>query len=106
MNLVGLYMNLGLEGIPSAELKSILQGNHSVRVLRASNGMVMLSSKKIIKCVSNYYEHPQNKIQIKASNQCYYVQKAFGVEAVGTNRCDTCHIQCMNMQEAKRIYRK
>lgn len=106
MNLVRRYLSRGIEGMNYQEFRSILRGDSALKVTKSGNGLVMLTNKKMIRCVSHYYQHPQNKILVKASNECFYVQKALEVNGISTNNCASCHMRCMDLRDQKIINRK
>jgi hypothetical protein len=105
LNLVRLYLGAGIEEIPLAQLESILRNNNSVKVRIASQGMIMLSTKKVIKCVKEYYRTPEGHVASKKniSNRCYYVQKELGITNVSNYDCVHCHLKCIEMDGNKTL---
>jgi hypothetical protein len=99
MNIVMRYLGLGVEGIPLKQLERILTGNDTVKVKMTGKGMLILSDKKMIKCVKEYYINPnaESTSKIKASNQCYYTQRDMNITGVANYSCLSCHQKCIEL---------
>lgn len=107
MNLVFRYHKIGIEGIPSAMLRQILEGSHATKVKMANGGMLMLTTNKIIKCVKEYYNTQEGMKPLKkVSNQCYYVQTGLGITNVNNYACAHCHLKCQDMIKEGKLIRK
>lgn len=86
-----------IEGLELDEFKSILLGDSDTTV-KEKNGLLILSNKKIIKCISKYYTLiDDTKLQdISKTNFCYYNHLTAGIHCNVYN-CAECHLQSLKL---------
>lgn len=106
MNLVTRMLGIGIEGMSTTQLKSILNGADPIKVQMSNGGMMMLTNQRIVKCVINYYGRRNMPAMKKMSNQCFATQQALNITGVNNYSCASCHMKCMDMHDNKEIYRK
>ena len=103
MNLVAYISGATVAGYKLDDLRDILTYSHSnLNIISQGTGLLIVSDGNLIKCVSNYYEGPDEiKKPRSSSNQCHEVQKAFGVSRSVQTNCVACHLDCMNRVQAE-----
>lgn len=105
MNLIDL-LDVSIEGYDPADLFRILtHQDESIHVTSSRNGSIILSNRKIIKCVENYYRHPTIKpVKAKSVNTCHAVHKNLNITTVASNSCESCHIACMAKKKDNELF--
>ena len=108
MNLVDLYNGGFIVGLREKELEDILLNRHSMLAIKTeSNGMLLLTNNKVVKCIRYYYktkEAPLKKTN-SAAIQCYNIQQHFDIKDIGVFSCISCHLRCIQKRRRKYIKR-
>ena len=107
MNIVDLLRGEDIEGISRGDLWKILSYSHpGIRIRSNSNGVIVLSDRKIIKCVHHYYRNPDKEPRkLFGSNQCHIIHNNLEIVGESPNDCRSCHLNCLNKLEAGQLVR-
>lgn len=110
MNLVEVVIRNSrlVEGIDNDKLKDILLGNDKyISVVTAKNSVIILSNKKIIKCIEKYYKTTDDQLLKKTgtSNFCYQNLVTCG-NTCGVYNCVQCHLDCIEKVENDQLKMK
>lgn len=112
MQLYEYYLKRFIAGVMPAEFEKILLGEHEEIHAVTTNGMLVLSNKKIVKCVSEYYRGTNDdntKMKLRAGGNVYLrcdnVRRNLGI-SVEPMACRHCHQCCLRAEREKKLRRK
>lgn len=109
MNLVEFQRRKKIANLSQQDLDQVLRNRGgNVFIVKESPGLLVLSTKEIIKCAKYYYQPLEKKPSLPKSNdgaECGRTHEALGITDTGIFSCRLCHSRCIMMHEDKRIKR-
>lgn len=101
--------------MPLRKLEAILRyKDEEVFIKECSNGIMVLSNKKLVRCTGHYYCNPDKKGQapkMSATNRylnCERIRNYLGIaDEVGSQNCQHCHLLCLKqLKKGKLSFKK
>ena len=113
MDIYDYYMRHTINGAPRSVITAVLQNNDPLLHAKVANGRILVSAdctegerklqklfkSRIIKCVKDYYQKPDEPFTFKSNNAfllCDRVRDHYNIDGyVSRNDCRSCHLCAM-----------
>lgn len=111
VDIVESYQKLFAGNMYPSQLLAVLKGEDpDIRVKGVSNGVILFSNSKNLKCVNSYYENLQGTQPQLSRNfflSCRHIRECLGIDSsVGDACCKECHQHCLLLLQSHKIKRK